>query len=571
MSDLSGEANYVTRLSDWVAKQGLFFQLTHGSAVGGLGRAILSLLIRGAILLLVLGLGTWFYLHSLATRSSYSDKLAAVIEERLGTENTELNGVTRGSEGAFANIIEIGEIKMDAGAFTVFEPREDQSASGREQLDLELTSAVLSPVGVTDGIWTPWRVEEISADSLSAKIKLGGENEQDALRSHAWMFDSIENSPLRRLYVAKTNLSWGYAPQNLGFLMGCSLTGIAEGEEWNLTLADGMFRYLWLRDAKLLKADVRVTREKITITDASFMMGEGAVHLDAEIQLGEEPSVEGTIQFKTIPANQALNSKYKAYMNGTVSGSGKFSGSLVALRGLNYELDIELTDTDSFELTDKISVITALSVVDASANYENLSFSEGSFHVSHLHGTTKYSEIRMLADNGIVVVGDFQLRTPGEVELQRDLKGEDSSNYKKEFEAVLNRERVLAQEEEEEKVLSFTTDIVDDSLATQQRQKNYFEELGGEGSTLKLEDLRSNTSQIKRKFAAIRRFEGEVKIGVSEAAFQRSERLRLTYPFDQESQKHWVIVPLSGAMKDVSKGTSQALYELGRRVRSIDK
>ncbi len=572
MSELSSEANYITRLSDWVSKQGVLFQLVHGSAVGGIGRPMIAIFLRFIIIAVVVVLVGWFYFYNAVEKGGFADNLKAVVESKFGGDEVTLSKVSRGNQGVFAGVLEIGEISMNAGSDTTFESRADQSLSGRNQTDLEMNSIVLSPIGVMDGSVTPWKIEEISVDSVSAKLRLGGESEEEAMKSHGWLFNVVENSPLRRLYVANTNLSWGYTHLNLGSIKEVSLTGLLNSGGWDFTLADGTLNYMWLRSARIIKANIKVERDQIVISDATLTMGQGAVKLDAIISVGARPQIEGSITFKRIPVNLALRDKYQDFIDGTVSGTGEFSGSLVDSKGLNYNLDIELGETDSFDITDKIPAITALSVIDASSNYENLSFSEGSFEVSHLDGVTSIEEIRMLANNGIVAVGSFQLRAPREAELLRDLQGKNSSEYEDELENVLKKGFQSEKDKEDESVV-FGTAMVDNSEAAKIRKTNRFGNINGaEPSHSKYLELgRRSSEEARDYFGTIRRFDGELKLGMSAASFLRSERLQAAYPFDNQSRKHWVVIPLSGSVQEVTGGTAEALYELGRRIRRSER
>lgn len=578
MSTPNHDASYTTRLSEWASKQGVLFQFRHAAVIGGIGRPLLSLFIRVVILLIIVAIIFWLYLYNTTGRKQFTEQLQGSIEHRFNAVDVELQGVSRGNEGLFAEILEIGQMTMDAGDTTVFEPRAEESDTGGDQSDLEAVSVTLSPVNVTDGVFSPWKVNDINVGSLSAKLKIGGESKEEAERSHAWLFDTLTNTELRRFHVAETNLSWGYTSFNLGSISGSSLTGLFNSSSWNLTLADGVVNFNWLRNAKLVKANVSVTRETIVISDAALTMGSGVVKLDAVITLGKEPSVEGSISFKGIPVNEALRLKYESYIAGSVSGSGGFNGSLVASKGLNYTLNIQLEDTDTFELSDKIPVITALSVVDSSANYKNLSFSQGNFNVVHENGVTNFNDIRMQADNGIMLVGEFALRAPKEGELERDLLGEDSSEFEKEIGVVLNK-KVPSDSDVDSSgsnvggTLGLKSDKIQETLDNKSESANRFDELRNDSALQmkRLEVSRRGSDDAREYFKNIRRFDGEVKLGMVRSAFQSSERLKVTYPFDNQSRRHWVIVPLSGSVEEITAGTAQALYELGRRVRRNER
>ena len=85
------------RMNEWVARQGIFFQLTHAGG-GGIFRSMGAVLLRLALLaaLAAAVLAAWMFWR--AGQPEFKDELEASARGYFGTEEISLSGTRRGKE-----------------------------------------------------------------------------------------------------------------------------------------------------------------------------------------------------------------------------------------------------------------------------------------------------------------------------------------------------------------------------------------------------------------------------------------------------------------------------------------
>ena len=107
-------AEFNGRMNDWISKQGLIFQLTHGGTglggrppiVGSFIRAIASL----TLLALLAGFGFLAFLFWKATGDELPKQCQKGIAQRLSIEKVTANGFERTlSSGSFKQILAVGD------------------------------------------------------------------------------------------------------------------------------------------------------------------------------------------------------------------------------------------------------------------------------------------------------------------------------------------------------------------------------------------------------------------------------------------------------------------------------
>ena len=101
--------NYQNKVADWIARQGVFFQLRYAKTVGShsVVKQLGGLVIRGVFLLLILGVIGFFVLQKYYSSASYQDKITSQLKEALGAGEIEPNGFSRDSNTGRFRVLEI--------------------------------------------------------------------------------------------------------------------------------------------------------------------------------------------------------------------------------------------------------------------------------------------------------------------------------------------------------------------------------------------------------------------------------------------------------------------------------
>jgi hypothetical protein len=513
---------YKSRVSDWIGRQGILFQLRYARTVGSgaIFRHVGGATIKLLLLLVVLGVCSFFGLKRYFRSPGYQEKIAAQITDAMGAEVIEASGFSRN-----VNSGEFHRLEVKGGAKSFF-----------YEADFEGFSGVFSYLtGVTES----WRPSIVRMRKADVRLKAGGYQEEMEL-GFSSVIESLNGNGISQIKVDDCSFDWGYSKLTFGEVRNTSFKATLQGGVWEVELSGGTFQQNWLGPLEIESAALRIDEKGIEVDSLKLRMDEGSVTLEGRISgPANMPTFDLSGRFTFLPLEnfvriQGINTR--EYIEGRISGDLAISGSSnrrVELSGL-----VELAENDSITVRERWSLLRALSILDIDRTYLRIDFDQGGFAFSTGGGGMKVDRINLTAGKKARLTGGFETRLPTQEEAATALGIELTENFSLDYtdssaaqQLENDRMRIDSRDEDDE---GFGVDI-DKSVEDGKLRVDESKQSGKE-----LEELR-----MKQEME-IHRITGELKVAVPAGAFDSSEALLKLYPKDEEGWR-WIPVKLADA------------------------
>ncbi|NWK56094.1 hypothetical protein HW115_10775 [Verrucomicrobiaceae bacterium N1E253] len=528
-------AAFNEQMNEWVSRQGLWFQLRHAADGQTAMSRLARLGLRLIIVLLVASLVFWIYLIRRIGNADFQEGVRAGIETRLHGKDCKIGSIRKDRDIASISMVSI----------------EGTDDSFYHSLRARL---VRMNMKLTDGLIGKWNGGGLFVERLDIDLKGGGANDEEAAKAYAALFDGYGQFQFDWLEVNKTNLSWGYSANNKGHIRESRMTAARDEDSWTLEFRGGTFSQNWLSQLTIEKLVVRCDASGVHLKEGVLTSGKGKLRFKLDMGEGGQPEAEGSLVLESMPVKSLLPASYAEWMEGNVSGKGTIGGSTNSQEGIVLNLALSLDDGDVLVLRDNsLPILSALSVVDVYNSYRKISFTEGGCRIRTGGNQLKVSELDFQAGELLHLAGGFLLRMPSYEEVAKVLSIEDVAVVQDVIEKNWRAEDEVLESRDSGVSLNEAAKGVGDVKST---SKN-----GEKSETLSVQD----TAILAEN--RVRRFDGLVKLGLNEDAFDKSPGLKAAYPFDQESQRIWIDVPLTGRLQTLTLDQAQQMYVLGRNRR----
>jgi hypothetical protein len=568
--------NFNDRLSQWVSQQGFWFQIRYSmSASGTKGTAmfhLLTLSLKLLVFLAVVAAGSWLYLAKRTATAGFGDTLKADVQAALSASQVQLSGIKR----------EQGELSINALA-----------AAGGDQSFFSTLEAknVRGRMGFLDGIWGEWDLGTIGISRLDIDLRAGADDAESAAGLADALFRSSSKVLVNSFEIADASVQWGYrksisstgdlkvaggqseslklsAPHTRGAIRNSQLKIQRREGSMRLTFKGGTFSQGWLDSLEIVNLVVNCDREGLTFETALLKHGQGVVEFSGlKVVGGARPLIDGQVRVRNLGLASILPWALQSYLEGTISGDFKVSGSTNEAQGVIFEGDVTLAGEDVISMRDRLPLLKALSVADYSRKYRRVDFREGSFHLRSSGGGVEFSKVDLKADDQFTLEGRLAVRLPSAEEAKLALASTRAGGGI----ALFNGDDI----EDEEHAAK--TDDSDFSLRRAALSANRDKELraGKEGASAtsgpslfeRLDDAyeaqradeRSTTQLVKAM-----RYQGQFRITLLPDAFERAPKLAAQFQVDPQLRRIPMMVPIEGTLYEMTLKMAESIYQDAR-------
>lgn len=378
-------AEYNGRMNDWIAKQGLIFQLTHGGTGLGGRPPIIGSLIRAVISLILLTLFAAVayvgFLFWKASGDQLPKELNAGIADGLNVEKVTAAG--------FDRTLSSGEYKQ-----VMAQGNEDTFFN---HFDARNVTFQMSP---TSGLFGDWDARALQIGELKVAVKAGEANDEEASRSWQSLFQVRPSFTFTRIEVSKATFSWGYSsPATWGSIIESTLVANRKDGGWDLEFRGGSFSHGIFRDFHIEELLVSLDeKEGFEITKATLRLGKGTFSWSAKMSSGgASPLLKIDGNFDQLPIAAFLPRGLLSFVNGTFSGELEGEGSINDTDGICFQIACQPSSRESVYLTKEFTLLRLLSHLDPQRSYRKLPFNAGSFQLTTKGTTLEFSEIELAA------------------------------------------------------------------------------------------------------------------------------------------------------------------------------
>lgn len=525
---------FQARMNGWVSSQGLLFQLRHGGAVHGAKSpfiaSMLRLMVRGAFVGIVLLLGLWIYLGQRIELDSFRDGLSAGMAAGLKADSVEISRVERkGGE------LMMGQVLIEGSEDSFFDAAELRQV--RTSMDL------------TDGLWGSWEGANVSMMEMRAKLKSGADDDAGAARAFASLFDEAKGFQFNSLIVEEATVFWGYSQMHRGGIRDSRMRATRKDGGWEVVFTGGQFSQNWLKRLDIERIVVMVRPEGVSVPEMTLRWGEGTVNCQlAFVSGGARPGISGSGTMSGLPISKALESEFKDFIQGEISGSFEVDGLMNSQEGLGISMNIELAEGDTIELRDRFPLFGAISAVDRFRTYKRVRFKSGGCRIRSGAGQMQVDDMRLVADDLMWLEGAFLARPPTDQEVNALLNFEPEQT-------VGGGIAVSLEEPEADSDDEFTLKRAA-KLAKDPKESD----VSGGGPRLHITSNAALRNEEESRVRESQQLIGEVRLGFTTDTFSRSPSLEARYPTGADGMR-WVTLPMKGSIYTVGEEETGLIYQ----------
>jgi len=566
--------NFNERLSQWVASQGIWFQMRYSMAGVGsksaLGFHLLRLATRLAIFLLVALIVLAVYLVRLPRTPAFQKKLKDAIGAGLGASEVQM-GSFRRVQGKMLMASFVGKGGNDT-FFSSFEAR-----------------SIRCQMGLLSGLVGEWQPGVVLINQLDLALNAGTDDEKSAASIADSVFREFGSLKLETVEVKDVTLHWGnlriggemlasaakiagsdplhYTPRdNGGKIVGShmKLQRVAGG--WRIHLAGGTFSQAWWRRLEIVELVATCTREGVVFEKAEFRKGAGKVTMDGlRVVAGQRPEVQGTVKLRKVALADVVPPAARNFIDGAISGDLRVFGSTNTTEGIGFEGKLVVDSDNVIRLRERLYLLRALTDFDVFNNYRMVAFNEGSLKIKSQGGTLEVSDVELKAGDLMTLAGQMRVRPPtpeeASAELKRSRAGngtgpgqikDDTTPAKASDEDVEITLRRAARAARKDKTKAGTTAKVDEGSALVDSIDQSFE-------TSILAD------QAAERESRSLIYEGLFQMTVPPDTFENVQALREFLPVDPQTGRIPLDVPIKGDIYSLTFDQAEDMYVRGRR------
>ena len=538
---------YQKRVADWIAKQGIFFQLRHAGTMGG-GSVIkqLGVLSLRVLVVLLLCLGVAFFaLNHYFGGDDYRGEVTAALGEVLGASSIEAKKFERAR-----GVSTFQDLVIDGGEESFF-----------FQAEINRLAAASS---FLTGITSKWAPEQVRIKAASFELKAGGDQEE-MQNSFASIIASMSEGNLESIEIEELSCEWGYSKITYGKLEKAKFRASRDQGVWEISLEGGRFSQNWLKNLDIKEAKLLCDSDGIKVEKLLLSKNGGEMELAGSI-MGPAARPQFNLKglFQSLPILSLVRLPgvdVREFMSGSISGDMKISGSTDYR--IVMEADVELRGNDVVTLREKWDLLRAISVLDVDRTYRRVDFEEGRFSFKTGGGEMEVNGIDLKSGSLAALKGDFKTYLPSQKEAAEALEivlteGIGSGSFKS------DSTDTSAAEDLEDERMSLKT-----AAGLLREEENYlnFDNSGLDGVSEAQREVMT-PQQINdmrmRDEMKVYRVRGDLSLGVAAIAFAEYDNLTKLFPVDAQGWR-WVPFKTKNTFSRVSAGAAKAVLEEARR------
>lgn len=408
--------DFNSRMNEWISKQGLFFQLTHGgTGLGGappLLGACLRLLFSFLLLLLLGAVSYGGFLFWKASGTALPKELNQGIANRLASSEVTSAKFERDfNSGRFKELLVKGN---EETFFNHFSAR-----------NVRFSMSPLDGLGLLN----KWEAGSIKIDKLQSSIKAGEADLERAKKSWESLFQDHSGFSLQSIEIRDASISWGYGSSaTWGSIINSSMLADPTPKGWELTFKGGHFSQGIFRNLEIVRIKVLLDSEKGTsIPNAQLKYGDSTFDWNAEmVSGGSSPTFQGQGKLTKFPLKALLPRGLLPAVNGTISADIEIKGSINDSDGICYSIQAKPDGADGIFVTRQFPLLQLLNHLTPKLSYRKVPFTEGSFSLKTIGDSLKFENINLTSPSSesepplAVLTGSFQGRPAQGEDLKRE-------------------------------------------------------------------------------------------------------------------------------------------------------
>ena len=538
---------YQKRVADWIAKQGIFFQLRYAGTMGG-GSVIrqLGVLFLRVLVVLLLCLGVAFFaLNHYFGGDDYRGEVTAALGEVLGASSIEAKKFERAR-----GVSTFQDLVIEGGEESFFYQAEiNRLAAGSSFLT---------------GITSKWAPEQVRMKSASFKLKAGGDQEEME-NSFASIIASMSEGNLESIEIDELSCEWGYSKITYGKLEKVKFRASRDQGVWKISLEGGRFSQNWLKNLNIKEAKLVCDSNGIRVERLLLSKNGGLMELAGSIMgPAARPKFNLKGSFQSLPILSLVRLQgidVRDFMSGSISGDMKISGSTDYR--IVMEADVELRGNDVVTLREKWDLLRAISVLDVDRTYRRVDFEEGIFSFKTGGGELEVNGIDLKSGSLAALKGEFKTYLPSQKEAAEALEivlteGIGSGSFKSD-----STDTSSAKDLEDER-MSLKT-----AAGLLRKEENYlnFDNSGLDGVSEAQREVMT-PQQINdmrmRDEMKVYRIRGDLSLGVAAIAFAEYDNLVKLFSVDAQGWR-WVPFKIRDTFSRVSAEVAKEVLKEARR------
>lgn len=568
--------NFNDRLSQWVAHQGFWFQIRYSMSSGGSkGNTmfhLLSLSLKLLVFLLIVAAGGWIYLAKRTATERFGETLRADLTSGIAASEIQLGGHTR-DQGELA----ISAVAATGGENTFFTALQAKNVRGK--------------MGFLDGIVGEWDLGTIGISKLDIDLRAGSDDADSSRKLADALFKTSPGILMNSFEVADATLHWGYRKSitSTGDLQATGGTpgqpaftsdhtrGLIENSlmkvqrqdgTMRLSFEGGSFSQNWLHKLEIVNLVISADRDGMTFETAEFKRGQGTVSFSGlKVVGGARPAIDGVVKVRHLELAAILAPVLRNYVEGTISGEFKVSGSTNETQGILFEGDVVLDQGDVISLRDRLPLLKALTMADYSRKYRRVDFREGSLHFKSGGGGVTLTQVNLKADDLLTLEGAMSVRLPTVEEAKASLSLSGPSGGQALFNGEDSDDSDDSRGEESE--FSLGKAALEAKRDKETQAANRSKALGAGPSLFDRLDLSDQTRRMEElavgQLSRAMRYQGQFRISLLPDAFERAPKLLAEYPVDAKLNRIPLLVPVEGTLFEVTLKMAEAISLEARR------
>lgn len=524
---------YQSEISNWISKQGFFFQILQAPKLVGSSSGLITyfanIFIKLVVLALVVGL---IYLYIIATahhKPVYAENIGERIKTSLKAEEIHVEPLIG---GLFSNV-EVPEIIATGTKESFFD-------------DLELQNVNMN-LGNLISRRNNFNSSSISCSKLNFHAKISPGKEELLDKIYAPLFDESSWFNFKSFTARTFTCKWGYSKKTKGSIEGAKMTMDRKAGAWIVKITNGTINYGWIQGAEIKSIRILIKPDHFEITEALLEKNGAEFSLNMKVdKFAVNPLVSGSGEIHNCATKDLLHEDYIPYINGTVNTSFTFSGSPNSPKGLNYSFkplistvtENGVTNTirraNDFKLTHNIPIWRALSTLDSSINYRGFVFNVTDWVVD-LSGDEIYiknADLSQKHDPSVHLALNLAIKEPTDSYIEKSLNVPES-------------------------------DLLDMLQRPGLKQKAR-ELLRLKGNINNLSESKLEREDYAKLLRSERHFDGQATIKLHSESFKNRERVQEAIPVGRDQMRE-LTVPLEGPTGQVTEQQAQQLYQLGRK------
>ena len=528
--------DYQSRITKWIGRQGIFFQIRYLSLTsGGSFRVAVIRLMTTLGVICVLGAGLTFGGLKIYQRTEmFGEKLEAHLSRVLGVEAFQSKGFSReAGNGVYRRL------NLTGGENSFF----------YEGTIVGLKGEMPFLAGVV-GDWTPAAVTIEKADFF---LKAGGrQSEMEA--AFSGIVESLKGSALNRVKISDLSCEWGYSKLTFGGVYNTTFEASLKDGRWNILLHGGYLRQNWIGPLKIKQGVLSLGKDGIEVGSLVLQSGDGLMDLEGMVHGPlNMPEFDLTGKFTGFPVAEMFEIdlvQENRFIEGTVSGDLVITGS--TNRRIETRGKVALREEDEIRVRDQWELLRAVSAVFGDGNYLSIGFGSGSFDFVTSKGGCEVSNIDLREEKVARLTGSFSSRLPSQEEAAEYLGIKLTEGFSKNLTDTSSAQK-----------------LEDDRLSIKRVSKDADGEfqieldLGGENDSVtnlqaSLQEM--DGMKLKREMSRSR-LTGKMKLALPLPVVSENKKVASIYTSDEEG---WSWIPIEFKEEKFTKLTFEASEKLLR-------